>query len=72
MPTALVIRCKLCISQPNASQHQYFSLMVHCKTNILHLHEVTLSPIEFPSPSFVGLLLFVFLQVYAWLLHQYL
>ena len=33
-----------------------------------------LSPIEFPSPSFLGLPLFVFLQVYAWLqlLHQYL
>lgn len=33
-----------------------------------------LSPTEFPSPSFLGLLLFVFLQVYAWLqlLHQYL
>ena len=72
MPIALVIRCKHCISQPNALQHQDFSVMVHHKPNILHLHEITLSPTEFPSLSFPGLLLFVFLQVYAWLqlLHQ--
>lgn len=41
MPTALVIRCKLRISQPNAWQHQDVSVMVHHKPNILHLHEIT-------------------------------
>lgn len=41
MPTALVIRCKLCISQPNAWQHQDVSVMVHRKPNILHLREIT-------------------------------
>lgn len=41
MPIALVVRCKLCISQPNAWQHQDVSVMVHRKPNILHLHEIT-------------------------------
>ena len=34
-----------------------FSVMVHQKPSILHLHETTLSPIEFPFPSFLRLLL---------------